>query len=39
MYKLFIRFFLRLIVGDPLGGGFTTLFAASTGISVYRINW
>ena len=39
MYKLFIPFFLGLIAGDLLGGGFTTLFGAFTGISVYPINW
>ncbi|MBC8143863.1 MAG: hypothetical protein H7Y38_20720 [Armatimonadetes bacterium] len=39
MYKMFIPFFLGLIAGDLLGGGFTTLFGAFTGISVYPINW
>ncbi len=39
MYRFFIPFFLGLIAGDLLGGGFTTLFGAFSGISVYPINW
>jgi hypothetical protein len=38
-YRLSRPFFLGLIAGDLLGGGFFTAVGAFTGINVYPINW
>lgn len=39
MYRLLRPFFLGLIAGDLVGGGFFDLLGAFTGINVYPMNW
>jgi hypothetical protein len=38
-YRASLPFFLGLIAGDLIGGGFFTALGAFTGINVYPINW